>query len=301
MSIAKEFTLEEEMKKNPQLELSDIQSLKEWCEKQPHLPKVEDNFLALFLHTNNYRVEPTKSTIENYYTIRTHIPEFFCDRDPVGNKELRQIFKVVGTVFLNGETKEGYKILYEALLEDDPACYNFNSNVKCCTMLYDFSCLTYGTTNGIIYVADFKKTTFGHVSRMNPLGLRKILYYIQETIPTYIKGIHMINAPSAMKNLMNIIRPFLKKELIDMIHFHSSLESVSEYVSVDLLPNEIGGKAGSIHELTEIQVKKLEDYREWFLLDETTRRVNEALRIGKSMSANDLFGVEGSFKKLDID
>lgn len=63
----------------------------------------------------------------------------------------------------------------------------------------------------------------------------------------------------------------------------------------------MGGKAGSIHELAEIQVKKLEDYREWFLLDEATARVNEALRIGKSKSANDLFGVEGSFKQLDID
>lgn len=79
------------------------------------------------------------------------------------------------------------------------------------------------------------------------------------------------------------------------------MKSVSEYISLDSLPNETGGKAGSIHELAKIQVKKLEDYREWFLLDESAGRVNEALRIGKSKSANDLFGVEGSFKQLDID
>ena len=70
---------------------------------------------------------------------------------------------------------------------------------------------------------------------------------------------------------------------------------------MDALPNEIGGKAGSMHELAEIQVKELEDNREWFLLDEATRRVNEALRIGKSKTANGLFGIEGNFKKLDID
>jgi len=300
MSIVKGITLEEEMKKNPQLKLSDIQSLKDWCDKQPHLPKIEDTFLALCLHTNHYRVEPTKKTIENYYTTRTHLPEFFCDRDPVRNKELRQNFKVVGSVFLNGETKEGYKILYETFLDDDPAQYNFNNNMKYCLMLYDLSYLTFGTNNGYIYIADVSKTTFSHVSRMNPLGLRKIIYYIQEAAPAPLKGVHLINAPSAMVKLMNLLKPFMKKELIDMIHFHSSLKSVSEYVPVDLLPNETGGKAGSIHELAKIQVKKIEDYREWFLLDET-RRVNEALRIGKSMSANDLFGVEGNFKKLDID
>lgn len=70
---------------------------------------------------------------------------------------------------------------------------------------------------------------------------------------------------------------------------------------LDALPNEMGGKAGSLHELADMQIKKLEDYREWFLMDEANRRVNEALRIGKSKSASDLFGVEGSFKKLDID
>lgn len=91
----KRITLEEEMKKNSQLKLSDIQLLREWCEKQSHLPKIEDSFLALFLHSNYYQIEPTKNTIENYYTVRTHLPEFFCNRDPLGQKELRQAFKVM--------------------------------------------------------------------------------------------------------------------------------------------------------------------------------------------------------------
>lgn len=79
------------------------------------------------------------------------------------------------------------------------------------------------------------------------------------------------------------------------------MESASEYVPVAELPNEVGGKAGSMHDLAEIQVKKIEKYREWFLMDEANGRVNEAKRLGKSKSASDLFGVEGSFKKLEID
>ncbi|XP_011705574.1 PREDICTED: alpha-tocopherol transfer protein-like [Wasmannia auropunctata] len=95
MSTMKSITLKEEMKKSPQLKLSDIQSLREWCEKQPHLPKIEDTFLALFLHRNYYQMEPTKNTIENYYTVRTHLPEFFGNRDPCREKaELQQSFKV---------------------------------------------------------------------------------------------------------------------------------------------------------------------------------------------------------------
>ncbi|XP_036139666.1 alpha-tocopherol transfer protein-like [Monomorium pharaonis] len=99
MSLIRRITLEEEIKKNPKLKLSDIQSLREWCKKQIHLPKIEDSFLALFLHNNYYQMEPTKNTIENYYTIRTRSPEFFCNRDPLEDKGLRQAFKVMQKCF----------------------------------------------------------------------------------------------------------------------------------------------------------------------------------------------------------
>ena len=93
MAIAPGITFEEELKKNPDLKKSDIQMLRDWCDKQPHLPKISDSELALFLHSNFYRIEPTKNTIDAYYTVRSHVPEFFDNRDPVAAKELRQAFK----------------------------------------------------------------------------------------------------------------------------------------------------------------------------------------------------------------
>lgn len=85
---------EEELKKNPELKVSDVEALRKWSEQQPHLPKIADSELALFLHSNYYRVEPTKSTIETFYSIRTNVPEFFSSRDPLGSKELRKQFKL---------------------------------------------------------------------------------------------------------------------------------------------------------------------------------------------------------------
>lgn len=88
------ITYEEEKKKNPELKDSDIQMLKDWCAKQPHLPKISDSEYALFLHSNYYRLEPTKNTIEEYYTLRTHLQEFFVNRDPFGTKQLRETFTI---------------------------------------------------------------------------------------------------------------------------------------------------------------------------------------------------------------
>jgi hypothetical protein len=40
-----------------------------------------DEQLVLFLHCCHHRLEACKHTIESYYTIRTHAPELFGNRD----------------------------------------------------------------------------------------------------------------------------------------------------------------------------------------------------------------------------
>lgn len=85
------------------------------------------------------------------------------------------------------------------------------------------------------------------------------------------------------------------------MHFHSNLETVKKYLPIEALPNESGGKAGPIAEIAAKHIKLLEEFREWFQYDETIGRANESLRIGKFHNADSLFGVDGSFKKLEID
>ncbi|XP_011140931.1 uncharacterized protein LOC105184078 [Harpegnathos saltator] len=98
-----------------------------------------------------------------------------------------------------------------------------------------------------------------------------------------------------------MVIPFLDKELINLIHFHASLESVSEHFPIEVLPNELGGKGGALQELMDAQFKRIENFREWFLEDEKNNRVNESLRTSESKTSDDLFGVDDNFKKIEID
>lgn len=82
---------------------------------------------------------------------------------------------------------------------------------------------------------------------------------------------------------------------------HSSMDTVDKFIPIEILPNELGGKAGPLMELHNAQIKKLESFRDWFLDEETRAKIDESKRPGKGKTATDLFGVEGSFKKLDID
>ncbi|KAM0734184.1 Alpha-tocopherol transfer protein-like [Formica fusca] len=292
---------EEELKRNPELKETDIQMLREWCEKQPHLPKISNSELALFLHSNYYRLEPTKTTIDTFFTVRTHVPEFFCNRDLTNNKELKKAKQIVTQQILEGTTKDGYKIIYGRLLDSEPSHFVYNDAMKLLNMVIDLWLYTQGTCNGHVILFDMKNVSFGHVGRLSPMGLKKFLYYLQEGLPVRLKGFHFMNASPVIDVILNMMRPFMKKQLMDMFHMHTTNDTLEKFVPLEVLPNEAGGQAGPIQELHEKQIKKMEDHVAWFQEEEANHRVNEALRPGKAKTATDLFGVEGSFKKLEID
>lgn len=55
----------------------DIKVLKDWVQKQPHFPTdILDIQLVVFYHSCYYNLEATKDTLENFFTIKTLMPEF---------------------------------------------------------------------------------------------------------------------------------------------------------------------------------------------------------------------------------
>ncbi|KAJ8676442.1 hypothetical protein QAD02_012229 [Eretmocerus hayati] len=292
---------EEELKKNPELKESEMQALRDWCAKQPHLPKISDSELALFLHSNYYKLEPTKSTIDTFYTIRTHVPEFFANRDPVYSAELRKIFSLAAILPLEKRTKEGYTVLVGKLVDTDASNWVYNDHMKYLSMCIDLWMYENGSTNGHILLFDTAGVAIGHAARINPMGLKKFLCYLQDGLPVRLKAMHFTSMNPVMETILNMMRPFMKKELLDVLQLHSSVDTLDKFVPLDILPEEFGGKAGSIKDLHKEQIKKLQDHRDWFLEEESRARVDESKRLDKTKNASSLFGVEGSFKKLDID
>ncbi|XP_014214637.1 alpha-tocopherol transfer protein-like [Copidosoma floridanum] len=295
-------SIEEEFKKNPELRKDDLQHLRDWYNKQPHFPKfMDDNGLIVFLHSNYYRLEPTKNTIENYLTSRTHMPEYFSNRDPLGSKELRKMMNTMLVLPLEKKTPEGYGIIYSRLIDFDPSRYVYNDAMRLYNMISELWLLREGTMPGYVIICDIYGVQMAHALRVPPMGIKKCLYYLQEAVPLRIKGLHFLNTSPVMDFILGLMKPFMKKELMDVLHLHSNLDSFGKYIPPDVLPNEIGGSAGQMMDLYTKVLKDVEDHRDYFIEEEAEMRVDESKRPGKPKTATDLFGVEGSFKKLDID
>lgn len=83
----------------------------------------------IFLHSNYCHIEPTKTTIDNYYTSRTHIPHFFDKRDILSD-EMQMANDVFVVTVLPKQTKEGHKVVLARLMDTDPSKFTLNSLLK---------------------------------------------------------------------------------------------------------------------------------------------------------------------------
>lgn len=122
---------------------------------------------------------------------------------------------------LEGTTKEGYKIIYGRLLDSDPSHFVYNDAMKLLNMTIDLWLYTEGTCDGHVILFDMKNVSFGHVGRLSPMGLKKFLYYLQEGLPVRLRSFHFMNASPVIDVILNMMRPFMKKQLLDMVRLKS--------------------------------------------------------------------------------
>lgn len=94
-----------------------------------------------------------------------------------------------------------------------------------------------------------------------------------------------------MDRMLAMVRPFIKKELMNLIHTHTTLDTfVDCCIPKRMLPTEYGGLSGNIADLINDMYQVIQANEAFFIEEETTKRVNEQLRAGKSKAENDHFG-----------
>ncbi|CAH0386362.1 unnamed protein product [Bemisia tabaci] len=278
----------------------DIDSLKAWLEKQPHLPKVSDRQLLVFFNVNQQSTERTKKFLECHYTIRTHAPDFFSNRTV---DEFRNIADYLHLNILAGKTVEGHKL--EVISLKDFTVSKFNL-AQCCKYMFAMSDIAshevLDNNKGWRILFDMNGFGLGHFLRFHPAVVKKCILYVQDALPLQLKGIHIINAIPLVHQILAMVKPIMKKEVYDLIQIHTSSEWESLYkvVPQELLPSDFGGKDQSMDQLHGNSLKKLEHYANWFK-EEEKLRVDETKRHGHAKDPSEIFGIEGSFRKLCVD
>ncbi|KAF5284661.1 hypothetical protein FQR65_LT13492 [Abscondita terminalis] len=296
----------------------DVDVVVGWLKTQSHLPEIfDEGVIKRFLLLNKCRIEIVKKKIDMYYTVRSMIPEFYC-HNPNG-PTMQKVMDTIYFVPLPKLTKDFCRIVI--VKAKDLNVENFDAvafiahtlNVAEFRLRQDFY-------HKEIQMYDLGGLKLGHLTKFTPSLIKKISFVVEVvTIPVALKffssmfffpfqkvfsniiaAIHLVNVPNFIDTFFVVLKKTLNPKLAERLFVHKDCESLLKTVSKDVLPIDYGGCEKNLDELSEEWRKTFVEFDGLFKhLREL--RVNEKLRSEPLPFENDLFGVEGTFKQLNID
>ncbi|KZC05924.1 PREDICTED: alpha-tocopherol transfer protein-like [Dufourea novaeangliae] len=304
-TVEQQRRIDEVVPVDPETRKRDIAAIREWLSKQPHLPDhMDDARLKRFLFGCKNSIERCKLILERYYSVRTAVPEFFSLRDPL-SKDIQQCHESIHYFVLPSLTNEGHRVTVLRLRDTSIDKFSIRTITKRILMVLDTRLMEECCLSNIM-VIDLQGFSVVHFTKCSPTQsiIRKSMLAVQDSMPLRLHRVHFLHAPAFIESVLNIFYPLLKEKLVQKFRIHTGGgEELHPYMNKDILPKEWGGKAGTFDELNDSWRKKIEKNRDWFLREEKLSRTNESARLPetKSRLLAELDGLQGSFRKLNID
>ncbi|XP_053962517.1 retinaldehyde-binding protein 1-like [Anastrepha ludens] len=283
---------------------ADIEALRTWIQQQPHLrARDDDQFLLSFLRGCKFSLEKAKSKIDKFYTLRTKYPEFFGAYD--ADEAIVRTLINAGLILLlpTPLNESGPRIILIHLGGLPADKYTFEQFSRAVSHLQEIIIRDddYAIISGMISIIDVEDCTPAHVMQMTPSIMKKMSIHAEEAVPLRPQQQHFIHIPSGFEAFFNLMKPLMTKKQQERISVHADkLDRFYDHVPQRYLPVEYGGDNGTIKDIIDYTNKQLDEYREYFK-ENLNYGTDESLRMGKPIDFDNLFGVEGSFRKLEVD
>ncbi|XP_075167485.1 alpha-tocopherol transfer protein-like [Haematobia irritans] len=291
-----------ELNENPSRIADDLKIFKEWIQMQPHIrSRMNDQFLIAFLRGCKYSLEKAKKKLDTYYTMRTNLPDLLYSM--YNEQKMRAIMRMSMGAYLPlplGE--DGPRIVLMRPGNFDPDIISIFDIIKLDVLVHDILMLEDDNcvVSGFIHMVDMAGFTTKQMMQLQPTRMKRIIYYMEGALPVRTRSSHMFNTGSTFETIFNMMKPMLPDKVKERMVVHPTMESVYEKIPLKYFPKEYGGENGSIEEIIAAGEEMLMKYRE-FITEEKHYGTDEKLRPGKPIDFESMFGLDGSFRKLEVD
>lgn len=153
-----------------------------------------------------------------YYTMRTLLPEFFTNRDPL-RPEIQNLLKM--GLYLPLPKTKGPTTPRCAILRTgayDPKI-NVTDLFKLNMMITEIMFLEDDqmVISGFTMVQDMKGINLNHMIQMTPALVKKAMTVFYEAYPNRPKASHFVNIPSFFESIFTLFKPFMKEKIIKRV------------------------------------------------------------------------------------
>lgn len=292
----------DEVNEEPERLAEDLQAVKDWLEKQPHLQNVrkDDRFIQFFLRGCKYSIERTKEKLDFFYSVRSALPEWFDDWDKING--VLDLIKSGAFMLLKGYDKKGRRVLVFQMKQIDPTKHKYDDISKCYFMIMEILIdqLDQCSVTGFISGSNVEGATMAHVGFFsNPVQSKKQVTVLQDAYPIRPKAMHMMNLPSIMETVLNLLKSFMNDKMKARMQI-GDFSTLQADAGIDVLPEELGGTNGKLQDHMEYTQGLINDKKDW-LKAQCEFKSDETKRPGKPKDYSEIFGMEGSFRKLNVD
>jgi len=234
---------EKELRETPEIKKKAIEELRSLLQEDTdlYIPIDNDDWIVRFLRPCKFYPESARKLIRNYYQFKEKHHDVYEDLIPSNEAN---IFKHNILVVVPNRDQLGRRIL---LLELGKRWkhkeVSLDEVFKGCVIFLEAATLEPETqVHGAEVIFDMDGLSLQQTWQFTPGFAKRIVDWLQDSVPMRIKGIHIVNQPKIFQIVFALFKPFLREKLRNRIYFHGSdLASLHKHIAPSALPPTYGG------------------------------------------------------------
>ncbi|XP_037958509.1 alpha-tocopherol transfer protein-like isoform X2 [Teleopsis dalmanni] len=240
--FAKEVAIKE-LRETPEIKKKAVEDLKKLLENETDLtiPKDNEEWLVRFLRPCKFYPESAKDLIKRYYSFKVKHADVYDGLRPT--KEANIFKHNILTVFPNRDQLGRRILLLELGKRWKHKEVTLDEVFKGAVLFLEAAMLEPETQiSGAVVIFDMDGLSLQQTWQFTPPFAKRIVDWLQDSVPLRIKAIHIINQPKIFNVVFALFKPFLREKLRSRIIFHGTdRDSLHKHISAKCLPAIYGG------------------------------------------------------------
>ncbi|XP_026670970.1 clavesin-2 [Ceratina calcarata] len=302
LSEATRMIARHELREDDATRIEALNQVRHWIQKHPSIKRCRTDaaFLLRFLRTKKFSVPMAEEMLERYLTIRQMYPNWFQNLD-IEDPDIEAIVDAGYLVPLMERDRYGRRVILSCAGRFDPYKYTSAQMARAHSLIVE--ALMDDEENqvrGYTHINDESGLTMGHLSAWSLTDIRNMLRCIQNSTPMRHKETHFVNIPSCAVKVIEFGISLLNEKLKNRILLHKSLDDLKGTIDPKILPKEYGGEV-PLNEMIAAFKKTLREQRDRIRqLDDMYIEIDSSVD-SQYATNDDLNGISGSFRKLEVD